>query len=83
METPETDVHVYSVDNVRAQIGTAESETGVHSVRFYSEGGRPSRRKTDTVEDFFYYPSGGTIRDRELNILFYEPKLDKYHTSSR
>lgn len=77
------DIHCYSVDNVRLQVRDAEAALGCYTVRFYADGGRPSRVPTESVEDFFYYPSGGTIRDRELNIVFYEPKLDTYHTSNR
>ena len=77
------DLLCYSVDSVRAQAADAEPQLGFYALRFYSEGGRPSRVKTDTIETFYYYPSGGTIRDRELNIVFYEPKLDTYHTSNR
>lgn len=83
MTAPENDIHLYSVENVRAQIEHVQDDGGVHTVSFYSDEGRPSRKKTDTVEEFCYYPSGGTIRDRDLNILFYEPKLDKYHASNR
>lgn len=73
----------YSVENVRLQVQDSEATLGCYPVRFYAEGGRPSRVPTGTVDEFFYYPSGGTIRDRDLNIVFYEPKLDTYHTSNR
>ena len=77
------DIYCYSVENVRAQAKDAPLELGYYTVRFYTEGGRPARSKTDSIETYYYYPSGGTIRDRDLNIVFYEPKLDTYHTSSR
>ena len=80
---PVEDILCYSVDNVRAQVKDVPSELGFHTLRFYAVGGRPSREKSETVETFYYYPSGGTIRDRDLNIVFYEPKLDTYHTSTR
>jgi len=72
----------------RAQIERADAEgamkaLGFFEVRFYAAGGRPAREQTGVIETFFYYPSGGTIRDRDMNIVFYEPKLDKYHTSNR
>ncbi|MBR9974406.1 MAG: hypothetical protein KFF77_02400 [Bacteroidetes bacterium] len=73
----------YSVENVRLQTQDAEAELGCYTVRFYVDGDRPSRVPTGTVEEFFYYPSGGTIRDRDLNIVCYEPRLDTYHTSNR
>ena len=77
------DFFCYSVDNVRHQIRDIAPALGCYPVRFYVDGGRPSRVPTDSIEEFFYYPSGGTIRDRELNIVFYEPKLDTYHSSNR
>ena len=77
------DFQTYSVENVRAQVRKAPAGSSVYELRFYSENGRPSRVPTGIVERFFYYPSGGTIRDHDLNILFYEPKLDKYHPANR
>ena len=77
------DLLCYSVEHVRPQAQDAEAELGFYPVRFYVDAGRPSRVPTGAVEQFYYYPSGGTIRDGEMNIVFYEPKLDTYHTSSR
>ncbi len=75
-------VFCYSLAHVREQIAHADETLGFHIVRFYSVGGRPSREPTDTIEEYYYFPSGGTIRDREMNIIFYEPRLDKYHVRS-
>lgn len=77
------DPFCYSVEAVRAQVRDAAPDLGGFLVRFYTDGGRPSRVKTDTIATFYYYPSGGTIRDADLNIVFYEPRLDTYHISSR
>jgi hypothetical protein len=77
------DQYCYSIDNIRRQVRDSEPDLGRYVVRLYVADGRPAREKTDVIEEFFYYPSGGTIRDRDLNILFYEPKLDKYHPSNR
>ncbi|MBE0644879.1 MAG: hypothetical protein IH600_12415 [Bacteroidetes bacterium] len=77
------DIHCYSIEHVRAQAEVAMARSGYYELRFYAESGRPAREKTDSIETFYYYPSGGTIRDREMNIVYYEPKLDKYHTSNR
>jgi len=77
------DIHCYSIDNIQQQVRDSEPDLGRYVIRLYTADGRPSREKTDVIEEFFYYPSGGTIRDRDLNILFYEPKLDKYHPSNR
>jgi len=74
----------YSVENIRRQVEDCEPELGCHTVRLYiTPDGRPSREPTDETEQFYYYPSGGTIRDADRNIIFYEPKLDKYHPSNR
>jgi hypothetical protein len=79
-----SDLHIYSVLNIRLQTEHLEAELGFYPVRLYSQqNGRPSREVTDTIEVYYYYPSGGTIRDRNMNILFYEPKLDKYHSPNR
>jgi len=74
----------YSVENIRRQSQDSEPELGCHTVRLYiTPDGRPSRAPTDETEQFYYYPSGGTIRDADRNIIFYEPKLDTYHPSNR
>jgi len=83
MGLPMTDIHCYSTDNVLRQIQGAMPVLGAYTVSFYSLNGRPSRKPSDTLLDFLYYPSGGTIRDTNMNILFYEPKLDAYHPSNR
>ncbi len=77
------DIYCYSINNVRTQTEAVSATLGYYELRFYAVSGKPSREKTDTIELFYYYPSGGTIRDRNLNIVFYEPKLDMYHTSNR
>jgi hypothetical protein len=77
------EMYCYSSENVLRQIAGTEATMGAYELRFYSVNGRPSRVVTDIVETFYYYPSGGTIRDASLNILLYEPRLDKYHASKR
>ncbi|MDT8323179.1 MAG: hypothetical protein RRA94_03625 [Bacteroidota bacterium] len=77
------DLYCYSVENIQRQVRDAEADLGRYVLRLYAVDGRPSREKTEVIEEFFYYPSGGTIRDHDLNILFYEPKLDRYHPSNR
>lgn len=72
------DIHVYSIANVLTQAETAPERLGYYEVRFYAENHRPAKHPTDTVETFYFYPSGGTIRDKDMNIIFYEPKLDSY-----
>ncbi|MAT40308.1 MAG: hypothetical protein CL946_11970 [Ectothiorhodospiraceae bacterium] len=73
------DIYTYSVEHVIAQIANAPKFLGAYEMRFYIDGiRRPSKEKTATMATFYYYPSGGTIRDEDMNILFYEPKLDIY-----
>jgi hypothetical protein len=72
------DILRYSTDNVLRQITSAPQTLGFYALRFYSDGTRPSRNVTGLVETFYYYPSGGTLRDARMNIIFYEPKLDQY-----
>jgi hypothetical protein len=73
----------FNTENVLRQIDGVEPDLGVYKLRFYASNGRPSREPTDSVLEFLYYPSGGTIRDSGLNILHYEPRLDRYHPSNR
>ncbi|MCB2204676.1 hypothetical protein KQI65_08000 [bacterium] len=82
-ESGDTSLYCYAVENILRQVDGREADLGRYTVRFYVRDGRPSREATDDIEEFFYYPSGGTIRDGDLNILFYEPKLDTYHPSNR
>jgi hypothetical protein len=74
---------IYSIENVLIQIKSAPGILGFFELRFYSDGKRPSKSVTDKVDSFYFYPSGGTIRDKNMNIIFYEPKLDKYHPTNR
>lgn len=76
-----TDIHRYTIENVRRQAAASTPVLGAYVLRFYAAAGRPSRVPTAEMRDFWYYPSGGTIRDEDLNILFYEPRLDLYHIS--
>jgi hypothetical protein len=73
-----SDIYIYSVTNVLAQVDEATSELGHFELKFYVDNGRPAKVKTGEFATFYYYPSGGTIRDTEMNIIFYEPKLDRY-----
>lgn len=76
---PDDDPLTYSIEHVLYQSRKLNPSLGYFTLRFYSENGRPSKRPTAIIEEFYYFPSGGTIRDRDMNILFYEPRLDQYH----
>ena len=77
------DIHLYTIENILRQAEAADGVHGCYPIRLYAVDGRPSRNASGIVETFYYYPSGGTIRDSELNILFYEPRLDRYHLANR
>ena len=53
---------------------------GFYEVRLYANGKRPSKEKNGVIATFYYYPSGGTLRDADMNIVFYEPRLDQYRS---
>ncbi|MBV6511049.1 MAG: hypothetical protein FMNOHCHN_00528 [Ignavibacteriaceae bacterium] len=72
------DLHNYSEDNLLAQIENSTYELGFYRVKFYTKNGLPSDQPTDTIEEFYLYPSGGTLRDKKFNIIFYSSKFDTY-----
>ncbi|MBK9250219.1 MAG: hypothetical protein IPM69_19455 [Ignavibacteria bacterium] len=73
------ELYYFSPENLLAQAQNVPLELGYHRVRFYvDEQGIPSKEKTSSTEEFFLSPSGGTLRDREMNIVIYSAKYDKY-----
>jgi hypothetical protein len=74
----EPDRHLYTDENLLAQLETAPFRLGFYILRFYSEGGQPVNRATDTIAEFYLYPSGGTLRDASFNIVFYDSRFDTY-----
>ncbi len=51
---------------------------GFFKVRFYTINGILSNKETPEVSEFYLYPSGGTLRDANFNIVFYSSKFDTY-----
>lgn len=75
----DSDIFVYSPENLQRQIKTAPFELGYYTVRFYvDENGRLAKSRTDQIATFYYSPSGGTLRDVNLNIVLYSARLDRY-----
>lgn len=73
------DLHIFSHENLLAQMQSSELTLGYHTVQFYVESpGIPAKHVTDTVETFYLSPSGGTLRDSSMNIVIYSAKYDKY-----
>lgn len=73
------DVRLFSEEHLLAQLATAPYRNGYFTVEFYTdERGRPSRKPTERVEVFYLYPSGGTLRDKDFNLLWYDAQFDTY-----
>lgn len=72
------DLYIYSEENLLEQLRNGEYQLGFFKVRFYSKDGMPVSEVTDTISDFYLYPSGGTLRDSNLNIVLYSSKFDTY-----
>ena len=72
------DLLLFSEENILRQLDSAPFHLGYYTLRFYSKKGRPSPTLTDTVSEFYLYPSGGTLRDSDFNIVFYKSRFDTY-----
>ncbi len=72
------DVRIFSHGNVLKQLETAEYKNGYYVLEFYSENNKPSSIPTSHVSKFYLYPSGGTMRDSNFQLLFYDSKYDTY-----
>lgn len=69
---------LFKDENIFLQLQTAPFTLGYYTLRFYSEQGKPVNKVTDTVAEFYLYPSGGTLRDSNFNIIFYDSRFDTY-----
>jgi hypothetical protein len=72
------DIFLYTDENLSNQLKTAHYELGYYVVRFYTENGKPVNKETPAIEEFFLYPSGGTLRDSRFNIVCYDSRFDTY-----
>jgi hypothetical protein len=72
------DVYGFTEENIIRQLETAPFTLGFYTLRFYAEEGRPVNKVTGSVEDFYLYPSGGTVRDSKFNIIQYDSRFDTY-----
>jgi hypothetical protein len=82
--SPASDLHTFSDDNLRAQLQSAPLHLGYHIVRFYVDAaGVISKIPTDRTEVFYLSPSGGTLRDKEMNIVIYSARYDLYKNIGR
>ena len=74
----ERDVRLFSHENILEQLRTAEFRNGYFVLEFYVENHKPSPAKTASIEQFYLYPSGGTLRDSSFQLLFYDSRYDTY-----
>ena len=73
------DLHCFTLENVLRQSEGMELTKGYYILRFYTRNGKLSAEHTETLSTFYYYPSAGTLRDENKNIVIYSPKIDIYH----
>lgn len=73
------DPFIYSEENLLKQIEQNQYELGFYKVQFYTDDkGILSSEKTNNISTFYLYPSGGTLRDENMNIVLYSSKFDTY-----
>ena len=72
------DLHKFADENIFAQLDTAPFTLGYYTLKFYTEQGKPVNKVTNTISEFYLYPSGGTLRDSNFNIVFYDSRFDTY-----
>lgn len=74
-----SNILIYSPENLIAQASDAPEHLGYRCLRFYVDApGVLSKAPSGTIENFYYSPSGGTLRDSTLNIVLYSAKFDLY-----
>lgn len=72
------DLYLFNDENIFEQLRSAPFTLGYYTLKFYVKDGKPFNKPTETVEEFFLYPSGGTLRDHSFNIVFYDSRFDTY-----
>lgn len=72
------DIRLFSHENILKQLESAEYKNGYYVLEFFAMDNKPSPVPTDHVAKFYLYPSGGTLRDSNFQLLFYDSKYDTY-----
>ena len=70
--------YCYSINNLSKQIKKTECKLGFCKVYFYVDNTAPVNYETEKVEEFYFYPVGGLLRDKNYNIVAAIAKLDLY-----
>lgn len=74
----EADLRLFSHENLLEQLKSAEFKNGYFVLEFYAEQHKPSSKPTGSLETFYLYPSGGTLRDNSFQLVFYDSRYDTY-----
>ncbi|MEX2116960.1 MAG: hypothetical protein WEB37_08730 [Bacteroidota bacterium] len=75
----EGDLRVFSHENILRQIQSADYQNGYFTLEFYAlDNGKPSKEPTGRVARFYLYPSGGTLRDENFQLIVYDSRFDTY-----
>jgi hypothetical protein len=73
------DIYLFSEEALRKQLETAEEKLGYQLVHFYAdEHGLLSKIPTEQTALFYLSPSGGTLRDKDFNLVTYSARYDMY-----
>ncbi len=72
------DLHIFSEENLHEQLKSAPFTQGFYTVHFYTAEGLLAKGKSETLSEFYLYPSGGTLRDSDFNLVFYDSQFDTY-----
>ena len=73
-----TNVHIFSEAHLHKQLESASFTQGFYTVHFYTRDGEFAKEPTETLSEFYLYPSGGTLRDSNFNLVFYDSQFDTY-----
>lgn len=73
-----SELYKFSEENLLKQIETGEYELGFYRIKFFTKRGALSESPSDEIGEFYLYPSGGTLRDKDFNIVFYSSRFDTY-----
>jgi hypothetical protein len=78
MDNNNDDVHIFSEEHIHKQLQAAPFTQGFYTLFFYTENGQLAKHPTTTISEFYLYPSGGTLRDSNFNLVFYNSEFDLY-----
>jgi hypothetical protein len=75
----ESSLYLYSPENLMKQASTAQEHLGYKILTFYIDAdGSLAKVPSSSTGTFYLSPSGGTLRDKDLNIVLYSAKYDLY-----